>query len=229
MYKIYVFLQNNTNRMKRFSVVAFLLCLTLAAAARPKGDLTLRHQVRIGWGDMLFETMAFHASPVHYYPVPEALPANFTTKEKHSYTYTGHLFAEYQYRASRVVRVGAMLDVEGIFWKEDSYDRYHNQTGVTVPVRNYDIVVMPTVRFDYFNKEYVSLYSGLGAGLLVALDNHGGCEPAPAFNLNLIGVQVGHGHWWGAAELGLLSALTGGDRIYMLGSRLISFSLNYRW
>lgn len=215
--------------MKRILSAVFLLGVVLCAGARPKGDLTQRHQLRIGWGDMLFETMAFHPSVVHNYPVPEAIPADFTTKETHSFTYTGHIFAEYQYRTSRVVRVGAMLDMEGIFWKENYYDRYHRQTGITIPVRNYDIVVMPTVRFDYFNKEYVSLYSGLGAGLLVALDNQGGCELAPALNLNLIGVQAGHGHWWGAAELGLMSALRGTDKIYMLGSRLISFSLNYRW
>ena len=88
---------------------------------------------------------------------------------------------------------------------------------------------MPTVRFDYFNKEYVGLYSGLGAGLLTAFDNAVGLQLAPAFNLNFIGVQVGHGHWYGSAELGFMVALTGANTIYMAGSRLVSFSLIYRW
>lgn len=216
--------------MKRITSLFIFVCFTLMTLqARPKGDLTQRHQVRVGWGDMLFETMAFHPSVTHEYVNPSALPADFSISERHNYGYTGHIFAEYQYRASRVVRVGALLDFEGIFWKESAFDRNHVQIGKTVPVRNYNLVAMPTVRFDYFNHEIVSLYSGLGAGVLLAFDNQKRTELAPALNLNFIGVQVGKGHWSGSAELGLMAALSGGNKIYMLGSRLFSVSLNYRW
>ena len=40
---------------------------------------------------------------------------------------------------------------------------------------------------------------------------------------------MGKDHWGGSLELGALNALMGKDRIYMLGSRLISVSVNYRW
>ena len=75
----------------------------------------------------------------------------------------------------------------------------------------------------------VSLYSGACAGLLVALDNAGGSALSPAFNLNLVGVQLGSGHWSGSMELGFMAALSGTNKVYMLGSRLVSISLNYAW
>lgn len=215
--------------MKKFLLTAFLLSVTLVgASARPKGDLDRRHQVRVGWGDMLFETMAFHPGTSHGYN-PSALPEDFTIEAKHSFGYTGHLFAEYQYRTSRVVRVGALLDWEGIFWKENTYDRYNRPIGDTRSKRSYNLVVMPTVRFDYFRRELVNLYSGVGLGALMAFDNESNCAFAPALNLNFIGIQIGKGHWSGSAELGLMAALSSPHKIYMLGSRLVSVSLNYSW
>ena len=216
--------------MKRLLLVVCLLSVPPGlAAASPKDSLGMRHQVRVGWGDMLFETMAFHASPTHLYANPQALPENFRLHESFDYGYTGHFFAQYQYRASRVVRVGGMLDVEGIFWKEGYFDRNHQLVGKATAVRNYNLVVMPTVRFDYFRRPVVSLYSGLGTGLLLALDNAGGSALSPALNLNLIGIQLGRGHWSGSVELGAMIALSGAYKIYMVGSRLLSFSLNYSW
>ncbi|MBQ3941548.1 MAG: hypothetical protein II676_01730, partial [Bacteroidales bacterium] len=72
------------------------------------------------------------------------------------------------------------------------------------------------------------LYSGLGAGLLCALDNQGGAEFAPAVNINLFGVQVGKGPISASVELGALNSMFK-SRVYMLGSRLVSVSLNYRF
>ena len=216
--------------MKKILLLPLLLCITvLAAGARPKGDLSGRHQLRVGWGDMLFETMAFHGGPAHIFPDPSAFPADFTIEEAFDFGYTGHLFAEYQYRVSRVVRVGALLDWEGVFWKTADFDRYHQQVIPATRVRNYNLVAMPTVRFDYFKREMVSLYSGLGAGLLLAFDNAGGSALSPALNLNFIGIQVGKGHWSGGMELGFMAALSSPHKIYMIGSRLVSVSLNYTW
>ena len=62
--------------------------------------------------------------------------------------------------------------------------------------------------------------------LLSVSDN---TEAAFAFNVNLIGIQVGAGHWYGALDLGMMNAFAGETRIYMLGSRLVSLSINYAW
>lgn len=193
-------------------LTALLLVLVLPTALSAQGKM--RHQLRWGWGDMLFETMAFHPSPAHAYPGGYS----FGDPSRTDYFYTGHIFAEYQYRLCKAVRVGFQADIEGIFWKEDGS-----------PLRNYDLTLMPTVRFNYVEKEIWSLYSGLGAGLLTAFDSLRNVELAPAFNLNFIGVEVGKGHWYGGVDLGFMVALNGVNKIYMLGSRLISFSANYRW
>lgn len=178
--------------MKKHIVLLLLSCFSLFPALAQN-----RHQIRVGWGDMLFESLVFReASPV------------FGGKG-----FTGHIFTEYQYSVSKVVSVGGQIDFEGI---------------LAADMNNYDIVVMPTVRFTYLHSPWVELYSGLGAGLLCACDNKGGAEFAPAVNLNLFGVQVGKGPVSASVELGALNSLVK-SRVYMLGSRLVSVSLNYRF
>lgn len=215
--------------MKRFLSVVCCLLVAWVAGAQPATDFGKRHQVRIGWGDAFFENYAFAKTTPHIYPTPEALPENFSIHERYKTACTGHLFAEYGYRFTKLVRVGAQVDAEGIFWQEGDFDRHHQLIGTGKWVRNFNIVVMPTVRLEYLHKHIVTLYSGAGAGVLFALDNAGGFELAPALNLNLVGVQLGCGHWSGSVDLGLMSALSGGNKIYMLCSRLLSFSLNYAW
>jgi hypothetical protein len=207
---------------KNLLLILFLLLGAIPAASQ-------KHTVRLGWGDMMYETAVFHASPSHTFVTPSALPEDFSVREKFGYGYTGHIFAEYLYRAGRNVRLGGMMDFEGIFWKEADFDRNHNVKGAVQNVNNYDLSLIPTVRFDYFNHETVSLYSGLGLGLLMAFDNIGGFELSPVSDFHLIGVEVGRGHWAGAAEFGFMTALSAGNKVYMLGSKLISVSVNYRW
>ena len=211
--------------MKRIILTAIAALWGLSCLA---GEPFSRHQVSIGWGDMLFETMAFHESPSHAY-APELLPADFSVVEKHNFGYTGHLFASYLYRLNKVVSLGGQLDYEGIFWKETSYDRYHKQQGVSVPSRNYNLSMLPTVRLTFLDKEWVRLHAGVGRGLLLAFDNAGVLEAAPVLDLNLISVEVGKGQWTGTMGFGLMAALANANKVYMLGSRLVSVSLNYHW
>ena len=184
--------------MKKLLIAVFLLIYSLCGAQ----ETGTRHLARLGWGDMLFETLAFH-------------PGENTSH----YGYTGHFFADYHYKFTRVVSVGAQVDFQGIFWTEDKSFRS----------RNYDLCILPSARFTWMNREWVRLYSGLGTGLLFAFDNAGGHAFAPVFNLNPIGVQVGKGHWCGSVDLGLMASLNDLNRIYMFGSRLISVGVNYRW
>lgn len=184
--------------MKKLLVAVFLLVYGLCGA-QENGS---RHLVRLGWGDMLFETLAFH-------------PGETTSR----YGYTGHIFADYHYKLNRRVSLGAQLDVEGIFWTENPSFRS----------RNYDICLIPSARFTWLDREWVRVYSGLGYGLLLALDNAGGHGASTVLNLNPVGVQIGKGHWCGALDLGFMAAANNANKIYMFGSRLVSVSLNYRW
>ena len=196
-------------------LIVFLLCLAMPLLARSQDYLP--HQVRLGWGDMLFETMAYHPG------------AAADGRRMHNFGYTGHIFAEYRYRFTPLVGFGVQADYEGIFWKETLCDGYWKPVGDTVPVRNSNICLIPTLQLNYFNKEWVELYFGSGIGALISFDNARHVEAAPAVDMTLLGIWMGKGHWGGALELGGLSAILSTDKIYMLGSRLISVSFNYRW
>ena len=189
---------------KKLLTLILLLAPLACLAGVPEGKP--RQQVRLGWGDMLFETLAFHPT------------TSLTGNKTSNFGYTGHIFGEYQYRLNKTISIGGQIDFEGIFWKENGN-----------PVNNFNLIVMPNVRFIYFEKGLFTLYSGVGLGLLTAFDNAGGAEVAPAFNLNFFSVQVGKGHWSGTLELGMLNALRNPNRVYMVASRMLSVSVNYAW
>ena len=193
--------------MIRKLLYTLLLGTVLLCQAEAKNPPFKRHLVRLGWGDPLFETLAFHegASPTQ------------AGVRRQNLDYTGHIFAEYQYRLNQVVSLGFQTDFEGIFWKE------------TTSSRNYDLSILPTLRLTCLNTRYVQLYGGFAAGLMVAFDNAKNTELAPVVNVTLLGVQVGKGPWTGTLELGGMTSLLNANKVYMLGSRLISVSVNYSW
>lgn len=219
--------------MRKLSTIVITLllatvCLPTAFCQNDK-PIEHRHSFRIGWGDMLYETMAFRPKLIGTWPNPGALPDNYSHYETFDFGYTGHLFAEYQYRLTKVTSLGIQADVEGIFWKEGVFDKYHNLMLPAKSVRNWDLTLLATARFTYFDRPWVRLYSGLGVGALFAFDNDGGFGAAPAFNLNWIGVEVCKGQWGGSFELGGLSALANTRTIYQVFSRIFSVSFYYKW
>ena len=201
--------------MKPKYLLAALTGLLLSLAA--PGQEAWRHQVRLGWGDMLFETLSYHAG----YGADGTRMSDFG--------YTGHFFAEYDYRFTPVVSAGFQADIEGIYFTETPCDALRQPTGESIRSHNQFLSLLPQVRFTYFDKGLVELYSGLGVGVLLAFDNRHRLEAAPEVGLTLLGVGVGNEHWGGAVELGGLNALLHANRVYMLGSRLLSVSVHYRW
>lgn len=175
-----------------FIVLALGIPAAVAAQEFP------RHQVRAGWGDMFFESLAF----------PKAARA------QGGKGFTGHLFAGYQYQLNKVVSLGGQLDFQAIRMAD---------------MDNFDLAVMPTVRFTYLRTPWVELHSGVAVGVLLAFDNKGGAEFSPALDLNFVGIQLGNGPLTAGLDLGMLNALSGGSKIYLLGARLVSVSLNYQF
>lgn len=220
--------------MRKILAIVIILLLTIAGFStafcqNEKPAIDKRHSVRIGWGDMLFETMAFRPKLSGTWATPSALPDNYVHNETFKYGYTGHIFAEYQYRVTRVVSLGAQADIEGIFWKEGDFDKYHKLVSPAKSIRNWDLTLLFTLRFTYFEREWMRLYSGLGVGGLLAFDNHGDFGAAPALNLNFIGIEVGKGSWGGSFELGGLNAIASPRAIYQVFSRIFSVSVYYKW
>jgi len=67
---------------KYLAVAAALLALSLSCGAQTHRQ----HEIRLGWGDMLFETMAFHPSSTHSYP--SGKPTGYAYQENRDYAYT---------------------------------------------------------------------------------------------------------------------------------------------
>ena len=208
--------------MKRLIVIFFFAATALSLMAEPTMNRRLRpHEIRLGYGDPFFETMAWHASPMLDYG-----------EQTHNYRYTGHIFLEYQYRVNYWFSFGVQADYQQVFWDKWTY------TPTEVQIESdryfYDISVFPTMRFTYLHTYWVNLYSGLGAGILV----NAGTEKdmrgrtvavAPVVDISLIGLSVGHDMLFGTLEFGGMFSLLNMNEIYMVDSRIISASIGVRF
>ena len=70
------------------------------------------------------------------------------------------------------------------------------------------VVLSPYIRFSYFNREKINLYSGIGLGIQAAFQTNIPPNPSLRFSTNVacqltfFGVSFGK-KWVGSAELGL--------------------------
>lgn len=211
--------------MNKLVTTLMLSCISLICMAAPPQS---KHSVRIGWGDMLFETLVFHESAPHKYD-PSKLPDNYANRSTYDYGFTGHIFVDYMYSLNKVTSVGMQTDFEGVFWKEAIMDKYNKPIGAVKNINNFNVTLLPTVRFTFFRRDMIRMYASVGAGALLAFDNQKQFEVVPALNLNFFSVEWGSGPFSGTVELGMLNALAGGNKIYMVGSRLVSVGLKYSW
>ena len=167
----------------------------------------LPHELRVGWGDQLFETLVWYDQS-HSTLYPESYIGQYEER----YRYLQHWFVEYQYRFRYWFNLGGMIDYSGVVW-----DKVH-RNGIGEEVMRdencnfHNIAIMVTTRFTYMHSKYVSLYSGLGVGLNIntgsELDYRGRKTAlAPALNLTVLGMSVGNEKWVGAVEFGGLYSL----------------------
>lgn len=82
--------------MRKISAIVIILLLTIAGFStafcqNEKPAIDKRHSVRIGWGDMLFETMAFRPKLSGTWATPSALPDNYVHNETFKYGYRTYL------------------------------------------------------------------------------------------------------------------------------------------
>lgn len=179
------------------------------------------HEIHIGYGDPMFETMVWHNSPTY-----------FTLEKTLNYRYSGHIFGEYHYRPNAWFSYGGQVDYQQVWWTRESLDS-EGEFEYT-PCNFYDISVMPTIRFTFFWSEWVNLYCGMGAGLLI----NGGTEKdykghqvafAPVLDLRLLGLSIGKDMFFGTVDFGGMISLLNANAIYMVGSRVFSASLGVRF
>lgn len=189
-----------------------------------------RNEIRIGWGDQLFESLVWH-NPTS---VTTTMPAEATYQYKERYRHHQHLWMEYQYRFKQWFSLGAMVDMSEVGW--DVVTRNGQGAELARDKKNYfyNLVIMPTIRFTYFHHPNVNIYSGLGVGM----DINGGTEVdgkgrhtalGAAVNLTLVGISANYDRWFCAFDLGGMYALKNANAIYMASSRIMNVSIGARF
>ena len=188
---------------------------------------SLPHEIRIGWGDQMFETLIWREKGY-----PTVLPPEYSAVYKENFRYLQHYFVEYLYSVNYWYSVGAMVDYSGVLWDEVT----RNGQGLELSRTNkifHNIVVMPVLRFSYYRSEYIALSSALGVGFNCntsnELDYKGRYTAfAPAINISLFSVNVGKGCFYAMFDIGGMIAITSTNEVYMLGSRIFTASVGMR-
>ena len=200
-------------------------------SARPRKEKKIyppvnqHNELRIGWGDMMFETLVWHDR--------DLLPGMNGDLYQKNYRYTQHWFAEYLYRLNFWFGVGGMLDCGGVYWDMIERDAAGNELGKQYTAWFANIAIMPVVRFTYYEKNLVRLYSALGYGLNINTGtevDYKGRKTACSgvLNLTLLGVSVGNERVFGGVELGGMFAIASKQEIYMCDSRIFTASIGVR-
>ena len=187
------------------------------------------HQVRIGWGDQLFESLVWYnqSHSTHY-------PETYIGQYDEQYRYLQHWFAEYQYRVRYWFNVGGMLDYSGVVWDRVSRNGKGEEISRDKNCNFHNIAILATTRFTYMHSKYVELYSGLGAGVNINTGSELDYRDrktavAPVFSLTVLGMSVGNEQWFGSVEFGGLYSLMNIQEVYMAGSRMFTLSVGYRF
>ena len=199
-----------------------------------------RHSLRIGWGLGSNHPYKNYINTTSGDPI-EAIQG-MTSAEAHDflqryrktantqYSNRGHLFLAYQYKFNHWLSAGVELDWLSCHYLFDYQDGY----GVLVERARTSyldqMTIMPTVRFTYFCRPLVELYSGLGLGYTLSVESFvsHGFTVSPT----LFGVNVGNEHWFAEVELGGMVTVTTswiGNPEILFSSRIVSAAVGYRF
>lgn len=192
--------------------------------------ITWRNEIRVGWGDQLFESLMWH-NPTS---ITTTMPETFQQTYHEDYRHHQHIWLEYQYRFKHWFSLGAMMDMSEVGWDDVTRNGAGAELSRSSGHYFYNLVFMPTIRFTYFHHENVNLYSGLGIGL----DINGGTETnakgqhtevGAAVNLTVFGVSANYKRWFWTVDFGGMYALKNANAIYMASSRIINVGLGARF
>ena len=218
-------------RATRLIVLLALSCAVFSVQAETKWDyLTHRNELRIGWGDQLFETLMWH-NPTS---IVNTMPTTYSQIYPEDYRYYQHLWIEYQWRFNHWFSLGGMVDGSGVSWDEVTRNGKGEETGRDPNHHFYNIIFMPTIRFTYFHHPNVNLYSGLGFGM----DINSGTEKdskgrytdvGAAVNVTVFGVSANYQRWFMTVDFGGMTALKNTNTIFLACSRMINVSIGARF
>lgn len=220
-------------KQRFFFLSCLVVCLLTTGIVRAEDKLAYlsqRNELRLGWGDQLFESLMWH-NPTN---IVTTMPTTFSKTYNENYRHHQHLWLEYQYRFTHWFGLGGMIDMSEVGW--DAVTRDGTGAELTRDKNHYfyNLVIMPTVRFTYFHHEYVNIYSGLGLGLGI----NGGTETnskgkqtdlGMAIDLTLVGVSANYKRWFMAFDFGGMYSLKSAQCIFLAKSRMFNLSLGARF
>jgi hypothetical protein len=192
--------------------------------------ITQRNELRIGWGDQLFESLIWH-NPTS---IITTMPDSYQQVYKENYSYNQHVWMEYQWRFTHWFSLGAMVDFSHVGWDEVTRNGKGAELNRKEEQFFYNAVIMPTIRFTYFHHENVNFYSGLGIGLDInggtetnALGNH--TDVGAAINLTVFGISANYQRWFWTVDCGGLYALKNMNTISLMSSRIVNVGMGVRF
>lgn len=192
--------------------------------------ITQRNELRIGWGDQLFESLIWH-NPTS---IITTMPDSYQQVYKENYSYNQHVWMEYQWRFTHWFSLGAMVDFSHVGWDEVTRNGKGAELNRKEEQFFYNAVIMPTIRFTYFHHENVNFYSGLGIGLDInggtetnALGNH--TDVGAAINLTVFGISANYQRWFWTVDCGGLYALKNMNTIFLMSSRIVNMGMGVRF
>lgn len=192
--------------------------------------ITQRNELRIGWGDQLFESLIWH-NPTS---IITTMPDSYQQVYKENYSYNQHVWMEYQWRFTHWFSLGAMVDFSHVGWDEVTRNGKGAELNRKEEQFFYNAVIMPTLRFTYFHHENVNFYSGLGIGLDInggtetnALGNH--TDVGAAINLTVFGISANYQRWFWTVDCGGLYALKNMNTIFLMSSRIVNVGMGVRF
>lgn len=196
--------------------------------ARRHASDSIPHELRVGWGDQMYETLVWRDGG-H----PTVMPPSYQATYNEDFRYTQHWFVEYLYNVNYWYSLGVMVDYSGVLWDEVLRDGTGAEISRREDCQFHNISIVPTVRFSYLHGDYASLYSALGLGLNVNTGSELDYKQrytalAPVVNITLLGLRVGKGRLYGLFEIGGMLSLMGSNEVYMLGSRIFTTSFGVR-
>jgi len=216
---------------KKLYLLLVLCFVATAAMAETRTDrIAWKNELRVGWGDQLFESLMWH-NPTS---IITTMPASWQKTYHENYSHNQHIWVEYQRRFNRWFGLGAMMDMSEVGWNDVTRDGTGAELSRSDRKYFYNVVIMPTVRFTYFHHPNVNLYSGLGLGV----DINGGTEAnakgqktdiGAAFNLTVFGVSANYKRFFCSFDLGGMFALKNKDTIFMASSRMLNVGLGVRF
>lgn len=192
--------------------------------------ITQRNELRIGWGDQLFESLIWH-NPTS---IITTMSDSYQQVYKENYSYNQHVWMEYQWRFTHWFSLGAMVDFSHVGWDEVTRNGKGAELNRKEEQFFYNAVIMPTIRFTYFHHENVNFYSGLGIGLDInggtetnALGNH--TDVGAAINLTVFGISANYQRWFWTVDCGGLYALKNMNTIFLMSSRIVNVGMGVRF